>query len=80
MLHGGNDEQDVTLEDMFILDTNKLSWTRIIIKFSDQIERPIIGRYHHTMEVCDSYIYIIGGKNSNGSPELTFALNRLSLE
>jgi hypothetical protein len=26
VLHGGNDEQDVTLEDMFILDTNKLSW------------------------------------------------------
>ena len=83
VIHGGNDENDNTLDDMFIFCVSNMNWTKVEINFDkNDIERPIFGRYHHTIEVAGKNIYILGGKHSDHSKDvhISFALHKLSLE
>ena len=83
VIHGGNDENDRTLDDMFIFCVSNMNWTKVEIHFDkNQVERPIIGRYHHTIEVAGKNIYILGGKHTDHSKDIhvSFALHKLSLE
>lgn len=73
-IHGGNDVNDETLDDLFILCTASLNWTRITLKLIGD-KNVVMGRYHHTMVAADDALYILGGRNSNYTKdiELSFA-------
>ena len=81
VIHGGNNSKHQTIDDMYILCTMNLNWTKVNQTFNAKDPgNAILGRYHHSLEASDDSLWVQGGVHSEHKKnmELSFSIQKIS--